>query len=121
MNGRDSVYLDSYKERRGRRLCRANTIMLFLYEIRESRSCAAEDPRLMEYCTISVDKRVITFCTIEMPSSSNNVSECLLNTAVRISDFEGQVVQKRIFLVSFTLRLKPLLSWLTASLHGITS
>jgi hypothetical protein len=110
VKGRDSAFLDSHKERRGRRLCRTNTIMLFLYEIRESRSCAAKDPRLMQYCTISDDKRVITFRMIVTPSSLHNVSECLLNTAVRISDFEGQVVQKRIFLVSLTLRLKPLLS-----------
>ena len=84
--------------------------MLSLCEVRETSSCAAEEPRLVGHYTISVDKHVITFHMILMPSSVHNVSECLFNTAVRISDFEGQAVQKKIFLASFTLRLKTLLS-----------
>ena len=116
-----SANLDRHKERLGRRLCLANEVMLSLCEVRESRSCAAEEPRLMGHYKISVDIHVITFRMILMPSSVHSVSECLLNTAVRISDFEGQTVQKRIFLASFTLRLRTLLSWLTLSLHGVIS
>jgi hypothetical protein len=72
----------------------------------------------MGHYTISVDKHVISLMIL-MPSPVYNVPKCLFNTAVRISDFEGQAVQKTIFLASFTLKLKTLLSWLTLSLHGV--